>query len=307
MDGISTGIGAMQEAVTDIQQCRDYDRIAAALAFVDEHFIDQPTLADIAAHAGLSEFHFQRLFTRWVGISPKKFLQQLTLERAKQSLESSASVLDAAYDAGLSGPGRLHDLFIACDAVTPGEYKARGAGMTIRYGFHPSPFGECLLLVTDRGICGLAFIDPERETRQDALRYLCRGWSNADLVEDAGATSPYIARIFAMDAKPPRPDEPPLKVLLRGSDFQVRVWRALLTIPPGHLTTYEDIARRLGYTNNASRAVGRANGSNLISWLVPCHRVIRKTGAIGGYRWGRERKLAMIGWEAAEQATEKAA
>ena len=286
---------------------RDYDRIAAALAYVDDHFEDQPSLGEIARQAGLSEFHFQRLFTRWVGISPKKFLQQLTLERAKQSLESSASVLDAAYDAGLSGPGRLHDLFVACEAVTPGEYKTRGAGMTIRYGFHASPFGECLLLVTDRGICGLAFIDPQRETRAEALAYLAKGWANAALVEDATATKPFIDRMFGLSGKTPAGDGSPLRVLLRGTEFQVKVWRALLTIPPGRLTTYEDIGRRIGYTSNAARAIGRANGSNLISWLVPCHRVIRKTGAIGGYRWGRERKLAMIGWEAAQQDADVAA
>ena len=289
-----------------LQHTQDYERIAAALAYVDENFQDQPSLAEIAAQAELSEFHFQRLFTRWVGISPKKFLQQLTLERAKQSLEASASVLDAAYDAGLSGPGRLHDLFVTCDAVTPGEYKARGAGMTIRYGFHPTLFGECLLLMTDRGICGLAFIDPQRETRAEALAYLARGWSNATLLEDAAATRPYIDRMFGAADRVPVAGGEPLRVLLRGTEFQVKVWRALLTIPPGHLTTYEDIGHRIGYTSNASRAIGRANGSNLISWLVPCHRVIRKTGAIGGYRWGRERKLAMIGWEAAQQAEQSA-
>ena len=289
-----------------LQHTQDYERIAAALAYVDENFQDQPSLAEIAAQAELSEFHFQRLFTRWVGISPKKFLQQLTLERAKQSLEASASVLDAAYDAGLSGPGRLHDLFVTCDAVTPGEYKARGAGMTIRYGFHPTLFGECLLLMTDRGICGLAFIDPQRETGAEALAYLARGWSNATLLEDAAATRPYIDRMFGAADRVPDAGGEPLRVLLRGTEFQVKVWRALLTIPPGHLTTYEDIGHRIGYTSNASRAIGRANGSNLISWLVPCHRVIRKTGAIGGYRWGRERKLAMIGWEAAQQAEQSA-
>lgn len=298
--------------MTETEACssgRDYDRIATALAYVDEHFEDQPSLGEIARHAGLSEFHFQRLFTRWVGISPKKFLQQLTLERAKQSLESAASVLDAAYDAGLSGPGRLHDLFVACEAVTPGEYKARGAGMTIRYGFHASPFGECLLLVTERGICGLAFVDPQRETRAEALAYLATGWSNAAMVQDPTATKPFINRMFGLSGQPAAGDGSPLRVLLRGTEFQVKVWRALLTIPPGRLTTYEDIGRRIGYTSNAARAIGRANGSNLISWLVPCHRVIRKTGAIGGYRWGRERKLAMIGWEAAhrESAAEAAA
>jgi AraC family transcriptional regulator of adaptative response/methylated-DNA-[protein]-cysteine methyltransferase len=282
----------------EIGNGRDYRRIASALAYVDANFLDQPSLADIAEQAGLSEFHFQRLFTRWVGISPKQFLKHLTLECAKRNLESSASVLDAAYDAGLSGPGRLHDLFVTCDAVTPGEYKARGQGMTIRYGSHPSPFGECLLMVTDRGICGLAFVD-SGETRDAALEYLSEGWENADIVEARAVTQNYIDRMFAPRDGQSR-SRAPLRVLLRGTEFQTRVWRALLTIPPGRLTTYEDIARRLGYSTNAARAVGRANASNMISYLVPCHRVIRKTGAIGGYRWGRERKLAMIGWEAAQ-------
>ena len=280
-----------------LAQDRDYRRIADALAYVDANFQDQPSLAEIAEQTGLSEFHFQRLFTRWVGISPKQFLKHLTLECAKRSLEASASVLDAAYDAGLSGPGRLHDLFVTCDAVTPGEYKARGEGMTIRYGAHPSPFGECLLLVTDRGICGLAFTD-ENETRESALKYLSEGWENARVVEAPDETQAYTDRMF--DAQSGGNAGAPLRVLLRGTEFQTRVWRALLTIPPGTLTTYEDIARRLGYTSNAARAVGRANATNMISYLVPCHRVIRKTGAIGGYRWGRERKLAMIGWEAAQ-------
>ena len=239
------------------------------------------------------------MFSRWVGISPKQFLKHLTLECAKRSLEASASVLDAAYDAGLSGPGRLHDLFVTCDAVTPGEYKARGEGMTIRYGAHPSPFGECLLLVTDRGICGLAFTD-ENETRESALQYLSDGWENAHIVESPDETQSYVDRMFAAKSDGKAGAKAPLRVLMRGTEFQTRVWRALLTIPPGTLTTYEDIARRLGYTSNAARAVGRANATNMISYLVPCHRVIRKTGAIGGYRWGRARKLAMIGWEAAQ-------
>ncbi len=287
----------------DVSSDRDYQRIADALRFVDANYLDQPALADIADQVGLSEFHFQRLFTRWVGISPKKFLKHLTLETAKRSLESSASILDAAYDAGLSGPGRLHDLFVTTDAVTPGEYKARGQGMTIRYGCHPSPFGDCMLLVTDRGICGLGFVD-ENETYEDALSYLATGWENAQLVEAQPETQIYVDRMFAPAEGRVSRSDTPLRVLLRGTEFQTRVWRALLTIPPGKLTTYEDIARRLGYTSNASRAVGRANATNMISYLVPCHRVIRKTGAIGGYRWGRERKLALIGWEAtqAEQA-----
>ncbi|MDD9917634.1 MAG: methylated-DNA--[protein]-cysteine S-methyltransferase [Rhodospirillaceae bacterium] len=287
----------------DFETARDYQRIAQALTYVDANFQDQPSLTEIADQVGLSEFHFQRLFSRWVGISPKQFLKHLTLECAKRSLEASASVLDAAYDAGLSGPGRLHDLFVTCDAVTPGEYKARGEGMTIRYGSHPSPFGDCLLLVTDRGICGLAFTD-ENEPLPDALAYLSQGWENARIVEAADETQAYADRMFAPEPGGKGGKQAPLRVLLRGTEFQTRVWRALLTIPPGTLTTYEDIARRLGYTKNAARAVGRANATNMISYLVPCHRVIRKTGAIGGYRWGRERKLAMIGWEAtrAEQA-----
>jgi len=275
---------------------RDYERVGAALAYLDENFQAQPSLGDIASAVGLSEFHFQRLFTRWAGISPKKFLQQLSLECAKRSLDSSASVLDPAYDAGLSGPGRLHQLFVTCDALTPGEYKARGEGMTIRYGYHPSPFGECLLLTTERGICGLGFVDAARgESREEALGYLAAGWSNARIVHDQTVTGPIIEQIFNLAHEP---GGAPLHVLLRGTAFQLKVWQALLTIPPGHLTTYADIGRRIGHRNNAGRAIGRANGGNLISYLVPCHRVIRKTGAIGGYRWGRERKLALIGWEA---------
>jgi AraC family transcriptional regulator of adaptative response/methylated-DNA-[protein]-cysteine methyltransferase len=275
---------------------RDYARISAALAYLDENFKEQPSLDEIASNIGLSAFHFQRLFTRWVGISPKKFLQHLSLETAKRCLETSASVLDAAYDAGLSGPGRLHDLFVTCDAVTPGEYKARGQGMTIRYGYHSSPFGECLLLITERGICGLGFVDTSVcGSRDAALRHLAAGWSNARIIRDESSTAPLIQRIFNTV---PKADNAPLHVLLRGTAFQIKVWRALLTIPPGHLTTYAELGRRIGYAGNAARAIGTANGANLISYLVPCHRVIRKTGAIGGYRWGRERKLALIGWEA---------
>jgi AraC family transcriptional regulator, regulatory protein of adaptative response / methylated-DNA-[protein]-cysteine methyltransferase len=277
---------------------RDYDRVAAALTYLDEHYLDQPALDDIASAAGLSAFHFQRLFSQWVGVSPKKFIQTLSLEQAKRSLADCASVLDAAYDAGLSGPGRLHDLFVTADAVTPGEYKSKGEGMVIRYGYHPSPFGECLLLLTDRGVCGLAFvIDDDRD---DALQHLSKGWSAATFEQDDAATADYISRIFGGPAGRFSEGAAPLRVLLRGSEFQLKVWRALLAVPPGMLTTYQDIARRIGYPEGAARAVGRANGSNLISYLIPCHRVIQKSGAIGGYRWGRARKLALIGWEAAQ-------
>jgi AraC family transcriptional regulator, regulatory protein of adaptative response / methylated-DNA-[protein]-cysteine methyltransferase len=276
---------------------RDYDRISDALSYLDDHYLEQPGLDEIAAASGLSQFHFQRLFSKWVGLSPKKFLQTLSLEHAKRSLFNDASVLDAAYDAGLSGPGRLHDLFVTCEAVTPGEYKTKGAGVKIRYGYHPSPFGECLLLITERGVCGLGFVvDGDRE---DAFDHLTAGWREADFEVDDAATGDYMDRIFGGAGGRPRAGGAPLRLILRGSPFQTKVWRALLAVPPGRLTTYQDIAQRIGYPAGAARAVGTANGSNLISYLIPCHRVIRKSGVIGGYRWGRSRKLAMIGWEAA--------
>lgn len=273
--------------------CRDYQRIEQTLNWLAEHLEDQPPLAEIAARSGLSEYHFQRLFTRWVGLSPKKFLQYLTLERAKKSLEQTSSVLDAAFDSGLSGPGRLHDLFVKIEAMTPGEYKARGAGLSIRYGFHASPFGECLLMHTERGICGFAFVaDSERA---NVLAELGKGWEQADFLEDEAATAPYIARLFGEAIR----QQEPIKLFPRGTPFQIKVWEALLSIPPGALATYEDIARRVGNTR-AVRAVGGANACNPVAYLIPCHRVIRKSGVLGGYRWGLGRKLALIGWEAAE-------
>jgi AraC family transcriptional regulator of adaptative response/methylated-DNA-[protein]-cysteine methyltransferase len=276
----------------------DAARIARALDRLASRFPEQPSLAELAAEAGVSEHHFQRMFTRRVGVSPKKFLQHLTLEAAKHRLRDSASVLDAAYDSGLSGPGRLHDLFVTFEAMTPGEYKARGEGLSIRYGFHDSPFGECLLMITDRGICGLGFsTDGERDA---ALAHRLRGRERATLSFDDAATAPYMPLIFATPDQPALQDVPPLRLLLRGSRFQLKVWKALLSMPPGTLTTYQDLARRIGLPPGAARAVGNANGANPIPWLIPCHRIIRKTGAIGGYDWGVGRKLAMIGWEAAQ-------
>ena len=274
----------------------DYARVGHALEMLATTFPDQPSLAELAAHVGLSEFHFQRMFIRWVGVSPKKFLQHLTLAEAKRRLRESASVLDAAYDAGLSGPGRLHDLFVTFEAVTPGEYKARGDGLTIRFGYHDTPFGECLLMATERGICGLGFVSPGE--RDMALMRMSRGWERALVVRDDAATATYIPRIFVQPGQSISRDTPPLRLLLRGSRFQLKVWQALLEIPQGGLTTYQDIARRIGLPA-ASRAVGNANGANPISWLIPCHRVIRKSGELGGYGWGLGRKVAMIGWEAA--------
>ncbi len=274
----------------------DAARIARALDRLASRFPEQPTLAELAAEAGVGEHHFQRMFTRRVGVSPKKFLQHLTLEAAKQRLRQSASVLDAAYEAGLSGPGRLHDLFVTFEAMTPGEYKARGEGVTVRYGYHDSPFGECLLMVTQRGICGLGFVAPGE--RESALTRISRGWERAEFIRDDAATGDYIPRIFAQSGHAVRRDAAPLRLLLRGSRFQLKVWQALLTMPPGTLTTYQDLARRLGLVAGAARAVGNANGANPIPWLIPCHRVIRKTGALGGYAWGEGCKMAMIGWEA---------
>lgn len=275
----------------------DAARVGMALDRLAAKFPEQPPLAQLAAEVGVSQHHFQRMFTRRVGVSPKKFLQHLTLEAAKRRLQESASVLDAAYDAGLSGPGRLHDLFVTFEAMTPGEYKARGDGLTIRYGFHDSPFGECLLMVTDRGICGLGF--SSGIGREAALAHRMRGYEKAALVPDRMATAPYLPRIFAAPDQAAQADAPPLRLLLRGSRFQLKVWEALLTMPPGTLTTYQDLARRIGLPPGAARAVGNANGANPIPWLIPCHRIIRKTGAIGGYDWGVGRKLAMIGFEAA--------
>ncbi|MEE8445810.1 MAG: bifunctional helix-turn-helix domain-containing protein/methylated-DNA--[protein]-cysteine S-methyltransferase [Alphaproteobacteria bacterium] len=276
----------------------DAARIALALDRLAARFPEQPSLAELAAEAGVSEHHFQRMFTRRVGVSPKKFLQHLTLEAAKRRLRDSASVLDATYDSGLSGPGRLHDLFVTFEAMTPGEYKARGEGLTIRYGFHDSPFGECLLMATDRGICGLGFATGAG--RDAVLAHRMSGREKATLLFDDSATAPYVPQIFVPRNQPALPDAPPLRLLLRGSRFQLKVWKALLSMPSGTLTTYQDLARRIGLPGGA-RAVGNANGANPIPWLIPCHRVIRKTGAIGGYDWGVGRKMAMIGWEAALQ------
>lgn len=281
----------------------DAARIGMALDRLAARFPEQPSLAELAAEAGVSQHHFQRMFTRRVGVSPKKFMQHLTLEAAKRRLNDSASILDAAYDSGLSGPGRLHDLFVTFEAMTPGEYKARGEGLTIRYGFHDSPFGECLLMGTDRGICGLGF--STGIGREAALAHRMRGREKATLLFDEAATAPYVPLIFSAPGASVPPDAPPLRLLLRGSRFQLKVWEALLTMPPGTLTTYQDLARRIGLPPGAARAVGNANGANPIPWLIPCHRIIRKTGAIGGYDWGVGRKLAMIGWEAA--ATDDAA
>ena len=241
----------------------------------------------------LSEFHFQRLFRRWAGISPKRFIQFLTLEHAKKLLGGSHSVLDATYDAGLSSPGRLHDLFVNIEAMTPGEFKAQGAGLRISYGFHPSPFGECLLAVTERGICGLGFIDAGG--RAQILRDFQARWPEAHWEENARLTQPYIRRIFGGEK---RNGNRPITLVLHGTNFQIKVWEALLRIPMGSVVPYEDLATTV-CSARAARAVGGAVGKNPIAFLIPCHRVIRKAGGIGGYHWGAARKRAMLAWEAA--------
>ncbi|MBI1243374.1 MAG: methylated-DNA--[protein]-cysteine S-methyltransferase [Alphaproteobacteria bacterium] len=273
----------------------DYDRIARALAFLEENVDDQPDLDRAAAEVGLSPFHFQRLFTRWVGVSPKKFLQYLSLDRAKECLAGAGSVLDASFAAGLSGPGRLHDLFVAHEAVTPGEYKLRGAGLEISWGWADSPFGEALVLTTARGICGLAFAMPGADGKRAAFDDMKRRWPDAKFREDPAEVARIASVLFDPAA---RKKGARLKLLLCGSPWQIKVWEALLTIPQGKLVAYDDIAQAVGKPS-ASRAVGTAVGANPISWLVPCHRVIRKSGAISHYHWGKPRKMAMIGWEAA--------
>jgi AraC family transcriptional regulator, regulatory protein of adaptative response / methylated-DNA-[protein]-cysteine methyltransferase len=280
---------------------QDYGRVESAIRFIETETLRQPSLAEIAGAAGLSEFHFQRLFSRWVGISPKRFLQFLTKEYARTLLQESRDVLSVTYDAGLSSPGRLHELFVTCEAVTPGEVKSRGEGLSIEYGFHPSPFGRCLVAVTDRGICGLSFV---QEGPEESLVHNLRSrWPGARLELDQVSTAPLAQRIFSFDAH----NEPgPLHLFVRGTNFQIQVWEALIRIPLGKAVTYEDVARHIGMPN-AQRAVGTAVGHNPIPFLIPCHRVIRKMGEFGNYGEGPQRKKAILGWEAALTRGEESA
>ena len=270
----------------------DYTRVERAIRFLEENHLRQPSLAEIADSARMSEYHFQRLFSRWVGISPKRFLQYLTKEYAKKLIADSGSLLDAAYQAGLSGPGRLHDLFVSCEAVTPGEYRKRGDGLRILYGFHPSPFGEFLLGITDRGICALHFTETGGRDRLET-RFRA-AWPRAELILDPENTAVPAARAFDFD---PGRKAAPLHLYVRGTNFQINVWEALLKIPLGRAVTYQDIARFLDMPQ-AARAVGNAVGDNPIPFLIPCHRVLRKLGEFGHYGGGPARKKAMLGWEA---------
>jgi AraC family transcriptional regulator of adaptative response/methylated-DNA-[protein]-cysteine methyltransferase len=280
----------MSLMMDDLETRRDYARIGKALEHIAAHWGDRPSLSELAALCEMSEFHFQRVFQRWVGLSPKKFLGVVSLEQAKASLDGASDVLNASFDAGLSGPGRLHDLFVGYEAMTPGEYKRAAKGLTIRWGWHEGPFGKTLLLVTDRGLCGLAFLDARGEAA--CFEDMAARWPEARLVEDPVATADIMARIFDSD----RSGGDGIRLFLKGTEFQVKVWEALMRLPPGDYTTYGALAERLG-TPSGARAVGTAVGANPISWLIPCHRVIRNTGLLGGYRWGLPRKIAMMGFE----------
>lgn len=275
----------------------DYPAIREAIAFISAARTRQPSTEEIAAAVGLTPVQLTRLFLRFAGITPKQFLAAITLDAAKRLLADSASVLDAALEVGLSGPGRLHDLFVGHEAMSPGAWKARGAGLVMRHGFHPSPFGTAVVVATERGLAGLAFADPGEE--EGALEDLLRRWPAAAHSRDDAATAPYARRVF--DEAEWRADRP-LRVVLIGTDFEVRVWRTLLGVPFGCTTTYSAIAGAIG-APKASRAVGAAVGRNPISFVVPCHRVVGRSGDLTGYHWGLPRKRAILGWEAARSAS----
>lgn len=272
----------------------DYDTVRRVIELISEEYRDQPSLEAIAARLNQSPTQLQKTFTRWAGLSPKAFLQAVTLDHAKRLLrKEEMPLLETSIEVGLSGPSRLHDLFVTHEAMSPGEWKAKGGGLAIRYGFHNCPFGAALVMVTDRGLAGLAFSDSgdEKACLEDMT---CR-WPNAEYIEDRQATTPYADRIF----QPGRwTSDQPLRVVLIGTDFQVSVWQSLLKIPFGKAVTYSDIARDIGRPT-AIRAVGAAVGANPISFVVPCHRALGKNGALTGYHWGLTRKRAMLGWESA--------
>lgn len=271
----------------------DYDRIAAAIRYLMEHSHEQPSLARIAEHVGVSPSHLQRSFKRWAGVSPKRFLQFLTASEAKRLLRESASVLDTSFAVGLSGPGRLHDLMLNAEAVTPGQYKSAGEGLEIRYGFYESPFGTCLIAATDRGVCALHFTD----SRTAALDSLESEWPRAEIVRDDEAARPIARAIFEGAGSDP------LTLHVRGTNFQLKVWEALLRVPEGCLISYGDLAARIGRPT-ATRAVANAVGANPIAYLIPCHRVIRESGALGGYAGGLERKVAILARESSITASD---
>lgn len=279
---------------------QDYARVERAIRWIADNRLEQPELGDVAEAMGLSPAHAQRVFSRWAGVSPKRFLGLMTLEHAKGRLRARESVMGAAFDVGLSGGSRLHDLFVQMEAMTPGEYKAQhqatGSGLVLSWGVHPTPFGEAIFVVSERGLCRLAFVG-ERAV-EDALGEVRADWPLSRLVEDQTATAAWARRCFAAESA-----DGPLPVLVKGSAFQVQVWRALLAVPAGTVTSYGAIARGIGRPG-AVRAVGTACGQNRIGVVIPCHRVIRETGLLGGYAWGLPRKQAVLAWEGARAAPE---
>jgi AraC family transcriptional regulator, regulatory protein of adaptative response / methylated-DNA-[protein]-cysteine methyltransferase len=270
---------------------RDYDRVELAIRYLQTNWREQPSLEDVARRVGVSPPYLQRVFRRWAGVSPKTLLRLLTVEHAKRLLGESRSILDAAYESGLSGSGRLHDHFVTLEAITPGEYKNGGAGVEIACGLSNSPFGPCFLAVTARGVCRLAFLGDS--SGEDELAALRSAWPQSSIREDRRAAAEMGRRIFSSGS-------PPIPLLAKGTNFQVQVWRALLEIPEGAAATYQDIAAVIGRPT-ASRAVGQAVGDNPIAYLIPCHRVLRQSGDLGGYRWGTTRKTALLAWEAARR------
>jgi AraC family transcriptional regulator, regulatory protein of adaptative response / methylated-DNA-[protein]-cysteine methyltransferase len=277
----------------------DYQRIAMAISFMRQNYLSQPDLATIATQVHLSEYHFQRLFTKWAGISPKRFLQYLTIEYAKSKIAETKNLLNLYVDVGLSSAGRLHDLFVNLKAISPGEYKNSGTGLQIRYGIHDTPFGKCLIATTSRGICNLHFLDgiSEHNPEQNPEEILRLEWMQAEIIPDQQATQEISKSIFNQNILS---SEKPLALLVKGTNFQIQVWRALLQVPFGTMTTYQNLAESIGRPT-AARAVGNAVGKNPIAYLIPCHRVIRESGELGGYHWGIERKTAILGWEASRK------
>ncbi|WP_421830045.1 methylated-DNA--[protein]-cysteine S-methyltransferase [Larkinella sp.] len=270
-----------------------YQQIARSIEFLTENFRQQPSLAEVADRANLSDYHFQRLFSDWAGVSPKKFLQYLTLDFAKERLRRGLSLAEAADEAGLSGTGRLHDLFVVLEGVTPGQFKQAGDGLTIRYAVFESPFGPYLLGMIGDRICRLEFLEEAELTDAISIAHrFATDWPEATIIPDSATLRPLADTIFTDSARKP------LRVLVKASPFQLKVWEALLRIPEGQVVSYDQIAAAIGMPT-ASRAVGTAIGSNPVGYLIPCHRVIRKTGLFGNYRWGATRKTALLGWEAA--------
>ena len=284
----------MQNPMPLAAAAADYDVVRRAIGHIRGHWREQPEIEAIAEAAGVTPTELHHLFRRWAGLTPKAFLQALTLDCARQLLRDSASVLDATYEVGLSGPGRLHDLFVTHEAMSPGEWKSGGEGLTVFFGFHPSPFGSALVMATERGLAGLAFADPGKE--RAALADMKRRWPRATYVENSARTATVARRIFAPTQWQA---SAPLRVVLIGTDWEVRVWETLLQIPMGRLVTYSDIADKVRKPT-AARAVGAAVGKNPVSFVVPCHRVVGKSGELTGYHWGITRKRAMLGWEAGQ-------